>query len=103
MSLKSDELTPNQKKLLIRILVENGASQSFVYVRFFEKGFSEWELRGVDNIKRTFIAAQAPAGQARQAPQRSSSTKKPPRNKLRDGFKIGFVVQKKLKDCVPCP
>lgn len=56
VSLKSDELTPNQKKLLIRILVENGASQSFVYVRFFEKGFSEWELRGVDNIKRTFIA-----------------------------------------------
>ena len=29
-SLKSDELTPNQKKLLIRILVGNGASQSRV-------------------------------------------------------------------------
>lgn len=53
--LKSDELTANQKKLLIKILVDNGASQSFVYVRFFSKGFAAWELQGVDSIKREFI------------------------------------------------
>lgn len=55
--LKSDELTANQKKLLIKILVDNGASQSFVYARFFNKGFAHWELLGVDSIKSDFITA----------------------------------------------
>ena len=55
--LKSDELTANQKKLLIKILVDNGASQSFVYARFFNKGFANWELLGVNSIKSDFLTA----------------------------------------------
>ena len=55
--LKSDELTANQKKLLIKILVDNGASQSFVYARFFNTAFAHWDLLGVGSIKSDFITA----------------------------------------------
>ncbi len=53
--LNCDELTPNQKKHLWEVMMRHGASQGFAYDRFFKEGFSEWELRGVEKIKKDFL------------------------------------------------
>lgn len=54
--LMVDDLTPDEKKILWDVMARYGASQGFSYDRFFTKGFLEWELQGVDSIKREFIA-----------------------------------------------
>lgn len=54
--LVCDDLTPNQKKLLWEVMARYGALQSFAYDRFFKEGFLAWELKGIDQIKRDFLA-----------------------------------------------
>ena len=51
--LESVDLTPNQKVHLWAVMARYGAKQGFSYKRFFDKGFRQWELQGIDNIKRT--------------------------------------------------
>ena len=53
--LNCDDLTPNQKVLLWEVMERHGAKRGFSYDRFFDKGFFEWELLGVDAIKRLFL------------------------------------------------
>lgn len=53
--LACDDLTPNQKKHLWTVMMRHGASQGFAYDRFFKEGFREWELLGIDNVKRDFL------------------------------------------------
>lgn len=53
--LNCDDLTPNQKKLLWEIMKRYGASQGFAYDRFFKEGFLQWELIGINSIKRKFL------------------------------------------------
>lgn len=53
--LNCDDLTPNQKLYLWELMKSYGASQGFAYDRFFKEGFREWELLGIDNIKKRFI------------------------------------------------
>lgn len=52
--LEPTDLTPDEKKQLNDLMASNGMSGSTAYVRFFDKGFDEWELRGIDQIKREF-------------------------------------------------
>ena len=58
--LESVDLTPNQKVRLWAVMARYGAKQGFSYKRFFDKGFRQWELQGVDNIKRTFLSTSYP-------------------------------------------
>lgn len=53
--LNCDDLTPNQKVFLWEVMARHGAKQGFSYDRFFEKGFSRWELMGITAIKHDFI------------------------------------------------
>lgn len=55
--LSVDDLSPDEKKLLYALMVSNGATKGFTYDRFFQKGFLQWELDGVDTIKRDFLKA----------------------------------------------
>ena len=58
--LESVDLTPNQKVHLWDVMARYGAKQGFSYKRFFDKGFRQWELQGIDNIKRTFLSTSYP-------------------------------------------
>lgn len=49
-------MSGDEKKRLYGIMADYGAKGSFSYVRFFRDGFDLWELEGIDNIKRAFIA-----------------------------------------------
>ena len=53
------DLTPDEKKQLYAFLTAQGMTQSTAYARFFERGFDEWELRGIDAIKRDFCDRHA--------------------------------------------
>ncbi|MCF0243437.1 MAG: hypothetical protein HUK06_01590 [Bacteroidaceae bacterium] len=53
--LQSSDLSANQKKCLYAVMQKNGATEMFSYTRFFRDGFKEWELRGIDNIKKDFL------------------------------------------------
>jgi len=53
--LNRDDLTPNQKKHLWVVMQRHDATQGFSYDRFFKEGFKEWELRGIDRIKKDFL------------------------------------------------
>ncbi len=55
--LECNDLTPNQKKFLWEVMARYGALQYFAYDRFFKEGFHQWELIGVNQIKREFIEA----------------------------------------------
>nr|DAI40193.1 MAG TPA: hypothetical protein [Caudoviricetes sp.] len=49
------EISVSEKKILQENLAEKGFSQSTFYLRFFQKGFSEWELSGIKNLKIRFL------------------------------------------------
>ena len=55
--LECNDLTPNQKKLLWEVMGRHEALQYFAYDRFFKEGFHQWELMGINRIKREFIEA----------------------------------------------
>ena len=54
--LAQSDLTADEKKHLYAVLEGMGMSMSTAYQRLFNKGFDEWELQGIDRIKRDFIA-----------------------------------------------
>lgn len=49
------EISVSEKKILQENLAEKGFSQSTFYLRFFQRGFSEWELSGIKNLKIRFL------------------------------------------------
>lgn len=49
------EISVSEKKILQENLAEKGFSQPTFYLRFFQKGFSEWELSGIKNLKIRFL------------------------------------------------
>lgn len=53
--LECSDLTPSQKKLLYEVVASYGAVPGFSYNRFFKEGFREWELLGIERVKRDFL------------------------------------------------
>ena len=58
-AINAAELTACEKKELYAMLDTYGMSQSTAHLRIFDKGLDEWELRGVDTIKREFCDKNA--------------------------------------------
>lgn len=55
--LVSGDMSADEKKELYALMIKYGATESTTYNRFFEKGFDEWELRGINRCKAEFISA----------------------------------------------
>lgn len=53
--LVASDLTPEQKMRLYDLFAKYGATQGFTYDRFFQHGFSQWEIDGIDVIKKGFL------------------------------------------------
>lgn len=53
--LGANELTAEEKKCLYDVMKEHGMSNSTTYLRFFSKGFSQWELLGVAKLRDEFL------------------------------------------------
>lgn len=54
-SLAVSDLTPDEKKALMSILEGKGFTPSTFYLRFFQKGFSAWEIMGIKKCKSQFL------------------------------------------------
>ena len=55
MPLQTDDMTVEDKKSLYAALEKKGFTLATFYLRFFQKGFSEWEIEGIDECKRQFL------------------------------------------------
>ena len=53
--LQTDDITVECKKSLYAALGKKGFTLATFYLRFFQKGFSEWEIEGIDECKRQFL------------------------------------------------
>ena len=53
--LQTDDMTVEDKKSLYAALGKKGFTLATFYLRFFQKGFSEWEIEGIDECKRQFL------------------------------------------------
>ena len=53
--LHTDDLSAEDKKALYAVLEEKGFTLATFYLRFFQKGFSEWEIEGIDECKHQFL------------------------------------------------
>ena len=53
--LQTDDMTVEDKKSLYAALEKKGFTLATFYLRFFQKGFSEWEIEGIDECKRQFL------------------------------------------------
>lgn len=53
--LQTDDMSVEDKKSLSMTLAKKGFTLSTFYLRFFQKGFSEWEIEGIDECKRQFL------------------------------------------------
>ena len=53
--LHTDDLTAEDKKALYAVLEKKGFTRATFYLRFFQKGFSEWEIEGIDECKHQFL------------------------------------------------
>lgn len=54
-ALSANDLSAEEKKILYAVMENYGMPQSSCYRRFFEKGFSRWELDGVSKIENEFL------------------------------------------------
>ena len=50
-----DDITPSEKQSLYDFMTSKGLSQSSSYLRFFAKGFAEWEIFGITYIKSKYL------------------------------------------------
>ena len=50
--LQTDDMSVEDKKSLYVTLAKKGFTLATFYLRFFQKGFSEWEIEGIDESKR---------------------------------------------------
>lgn len=55
-ALDVKDMTPDEKKHLSSFLLEKGFTSPTFYLRFFQKGFSLWEIMGTRECKRQFLA-----------------------------------------------
>ena len=53
--LHTDALSAEDKKALYAVLEKKGFTLATFYLRFFQKGFSEWEIEGIDECKHQFL------------------------------------------------
>lgn len=53
--LQVDDLSVEDKKALYVVLVKKGFTLATFYLRFFHKGFSKWEIEGINECKRQFL------------------------------------------------
>mgnify|MGYP004520439823 CR=1 FL=1 len=53
--LLTEDLSVEDKKKLYVALAKKGFTLATFYLRFFQKGFSEWEIEGIDECKRQFL------------------------------------------------
>ena len=53
--LQTDDMSVEDKKSLYVTLAKKGFTLATFYLRFFQKGFSEWEIEGIDECKRKFL------------------------------------------------
>lgn len=53
--LQVDDLSVEDKKGLYVVLAKKGFTLATFYLRFFQKGFSKWELEGINECKRQFL------------------------------------------------
>ena len=53
--LQVDDLSVEDKKALYVVLAKKGFTLSTFYLRFFQKGFSKWEIEGINECKRQFL------------------------------------------------
>ncbi len=49
------DLSADEKKRILAVLEKVGFTTSTFYLRFFQKGFSEWEILGVEKCKKQFL------------------------------------------------
>lgn len=50
-----EDISVEEKKLLADYLSKKGFTSSTFYLRFFQKGFSAWEISGIKNCKKQFL------------------------------------------------
>ena len=53
--LQTDDMSVEDKKSLYVTLAKKGFTLATFYLRFFQKGFSQWEIEGIDECKRQFL------------------------------------------------
>lgn len=53
--LQVDDLSVEDKKVLYVVLAKKGFTLATFYLRFFQKGFSKWEIEGINECKRQFL------------------------------------------------
>ncbi len=53
--LLPNDLTADEKKTLNAVMAKYGMPQSTAYVRFFDKGFDQWEILGVSQLRQEFL------------------------------------------------
>ncbi len=51
----TEDVSVDEKKRMLANLSGLGFTASTFYLRFFQKGFSEWEILGIDKCKRQFL------------------------------------------------
>ena len=54
--LEVNDISVEEKKTLAEFLSAKGFTASTFYLRFFQKGFDAWEIQGIDNCKKQFLA-----------------------------------------------
>lgn len=53
--LQTENLSAEDKKILFAALAKKGFKMATFYLRFFQKGFSQWEIEGIDECKKQFL------------------------------------------------
>lgn len=53
--LQVDDLSVEDKKAMYVVLAKKGFTLATFYLRFFQKGFSKWEIEGINECKRQFL------------------------------------------------
>ena len=53
--LQTNDLSVEDKKALYAVLAKKGFTLATFHLRFFQKGFSEWEIEGTNEYKRQFL------------------------------------------------
>lgn len=54
--LDVNDISAEEKKNLAGFLSDKGFTISTFYLRFFQKGFDAWEIQGIKNCKKQFLA-----------------------------------------------
>lgn len=54
--LDVNDISADEKKNLAEFLSDKGFTISTFYLRFFQKGFDAWEIQGIINCKKQFLA-----------------------------------------------